>query len=94
MITINTLLAGGFITYLLVLISLYPPRFSDWDLLMRYHWGLGVGHFHAHQSASTSDCVSDQGEDSQDIQVPDMELQDLASGESLAQANNGGSDMG
>ena len=21
---------------------------------MRYHWGLGVGHFHAHHSASTS----------------------------------------
>jgi hypothetical protein len=25
-------------------------RFSDRDLLMRYHWGLGVGHLHSHQS--------------------------------------------
>ena len=24
-------------------------RFSERDILMRYHWGLGVGHFHAHQ---------------------------------------------
>ena len=92
-ITINTLLAGGFITYSLVLIPLYPPRFSDRDLLMRYHWGLGVGHFHAHQSASTSGCVSDLAEDTQDIQGPGMELQE-ASGESLTQANRRGSDMG
>jgi len=29
-------------------------RFSDQDLLMRYHWGEGVGHLHAHQSTSLS----------------------------------------
>ena len=29
-------------------------RFSDRDLLMRYHWGLGVGHLHAHCPESTS----------------------------------------
>ena len=33
-------------------------RFSDWDLLMRYHWGQGVGHLHVHQS--TSRCIPDQ----------------------------------
>ena len=60
---------------------------------MRYHWGLGVGHFHAHQSASTSSCVSDQAEDAPDIQVPDIELQE-ALGESLVQANDRDSDMG
>jgi hypothetical protein len=87
------LLAGRFITYSLILILLYPPRFSDRDLLMRYHWGLGVGHFHAHQSASTSGCVSDLAEDAQDIQVPDMEPQE-ALGETLAHANDRGSDMG
>ena len=81
-ITINTLLAGGFITCSLVLIQLYPPRFSDRDLLMHYHWGLGVGHFHVHQSASTSSCVSDLAEDAPDIQVPAIELQE-ALGESL-----------
>ena len=57
---------------------------------MRYHWGLGVGHFHAHQSASTSGCVSDPAENAQDIQFPDME----ALGVSPDQANDRGSDMG
>jgi hypothetical protein len=28
-------------------------RFSDRDLMMHYHWGLGVGHQHAHQATST-----------------------------------------
>ena len=60
---------------------------------MCYHWGLGVGHFHAHQSASTSRCVSDLAEGAQDIQVPDMEPQE-ALGETLAHANDRGSDMG
>jgi len=60
---------------------------------MCYHWGLGVGHFHAHQSASTLGCGSDPAEDAKDIQVPDMEPQE-ASGETLAQANNRGSDIG
>jgi hypothetical protein len=27
--------------------------FSDRDLMMCYHWGLGVGHQHAHQATST-----------------------------------------
>ena len=60
---------------------------------MRYHWGLGVGHFHAHQLASTSGCASNLAEDAQDIQVPDMELQEV-SVESLAQANDRASDVG
>ena len=60
---------------------------------MRYHWGLGVGHFHAHQPASTSGHVSDLAGDAQDFQVPDMELQE-ALRESLEQPNDRGSDMG
>ena len=61
---------------------------------MRYHWGLGVGHFHAHQSASTLGCISNLAEDAQDIQAPDMELQEALQ-EFPAQANDrGGSDMG
>ena len=57
---------------------------------MHYHWGLGVGHVHAHQSASTSGCDSNLAEDAQDI---DMELLE-ALRDSPAQANDGGSDMG
>lgn len=36
---------------------------------MHYHWGLGVGHIHAHQSASTSGCDSNLAEDAQDIDI-------------------------
>jgi hypothetical protein len=32
----------------------FIDRFSAPDLMMRYHWGLGVGHYHAHQPTSTS----------------------------------------
>jgi hypothetical protein len=60
---------------------------------MRYHWGLGVGHFYAHQPASTLGHASDMAGDAQDSQVPDMELQE-ASRESLEQPNDKGSDMG
>lgn len=57
---------------------------------MRYHWGLGVGHIHAHQSAYTSGCVSNLAEDAQDI---DAELPE-APRDSPAQVNDRGSDMG
>jgi hypothetical protein len=60
---------------------------------MRYHWGLGVGHFHVHQPAPTSGWVSHLTEDAEETQVPDLELQD-ALGESLTQANDRSSDMG
>lgn len=32
----------------------FIDRFSAPDLMMRYHWGLGVGHYHAHQPTSIS----------------------------------------
>jgi len=34
-------------------------RFSDRDALMQYHWGLGVGHLHAHGLTSTSSWIPD-----------------------------------
>ena len=41
-------------------------RFSDRDLLMRYHWGLGIGHLHAHRPASTSESrISDELRDTE-----------------------------
>ena len=30
-----------------------PLRFVDRDMLMRYHWGLAVGHVYAHHRSST-----------------------------------------
>jgi hypothetical protein len=29
-------------------------RFVDWDMVMRYHWGLGIGHVYSHHSGSGS----------------------------------------
>lgn len=37
-------------------------RFSERDLMMRYHWGLGVGHLYAHGPSSTSRC-DDESDD-------------------------------
>jgi L-alanine-DL-glutamate epimerase-like enolase superfamily enzyme len=34
---------------------MFEYRFSERDLLLRYHWGLGIGHIHAHQAAATSE---------------------------------------
>ena len=72
------------------------PKLSQQAAVMRYvdicDLPRFIGHFHAHQLASTSSYASDLAEDAQDIQVPDMELQE-ASVESLAQANDRASDM-
>lgn len=50
---------------------------------MRYHWGLGVGHYHAHQAAAK------QPENSQD-QAQDANLQDsvMESAEPQAEGNS------
>jgi len=45
-------------------------RFSDRDLLMCYHWGLGVGHFHAHQEFTST--VPDNQEAQEDIEDNDV----------------------
>jgi hypothetical protein len=45
---------------------------------MRYHWGLGVGHLHAHHSASTSAHIPDSGDtDAQDGGSADLEHPEL-----------------
>src|SRR5882762_1063693 len=59
-------------------------RFSERDLLMRYHWGLGVGHLHAHQPAGIPripeqpdavdarlhECDIEEGFDANNVDVP------------------------
>jgi hypothetical protein len=52
-------------------------RFSERDLMMRYYWGLGVGHFYVHQTAATTDCVLQIPEDTQ---APDSEQEELLGG--------------
>ena len=43
-------------------------RFSNQDLLMQYHFGLGVGHVHAHMFTSSYQSMS---MDAQDEPVPE-----------------------
>ena len=49
-------------------------RFSDCNILMCYHWGLGVGHFHAHQEFTST--VPDNQEAQEDIEDNDVYEED------------------
>src|SRR5215471_5906960 len=53
---------------------------------MRYHWGLGVGHLHAHQVAAKSG-AHNLHKSSQDIQT-ELEPSDYEAEESLGQNEN------
>lgn len=69
-ITISTMSLGTFCdSDTMIVILTLMPRFSARDLLMRYHWGLGVGHLHAHQPVTSDE--PDQFEVCQDN--PDLE---------------------
>ena len=39
---------------------------------MRYHWGLAIGHLHAHQAASTSSTVYTEPSEIEDGQYADL----------------------
>ena len=41
--------------------------------MMWYHWGLGVGHYHAHQPICTSRPITNEPEDDQDDQSSNKE---------------------
>jgi len=48
---------------------IFIHRFSAPDLMMRYNWGLGVGHYHAHQptpSPHTSQSITNEPRDIED----------------------------
>jgi hypothetical protein len=71
------------------------PRFSERDLLMWYHWGLGVGHFHVHQPVSSSVRMS-EGEGDQDFCLAECEIGDiwrLNENNVNEQTQNGNSDI-
>jgi hypothetical protein len=53
------------------------PSFSERDLIMRYHWGLGVGHVHAHRPAATTSHIP---EEVQGIHSPEHEPEETAGG--------------
>src|SRR5882757_5789806 len=36
-------------------------RFADRDMLMRYHWGLGIGHVYAHEAKLPQDSATPNG---------------------------------
>jgi hypothetical protein len=59
----------------------YICRFSARDLLMRFHYGLGVGHLHAHQSVASSrpgsiPQYSSPAEHEFDMEIGDTQTQD------------------
>jgi hypothetical protein len=58
--------------------SLY--RFSEQDLLMRYHWGLGVGHLHAHQSQPAATAGRVPEDDTWDVGSPEYEAEETLGG--------------
>jgi len=74
-ITISTMSLSTFCdSDTMIVILTLMPRFSARDLLMRYHWGLGVGHLHAHQPVTTSDYVGDEPDQFEVCQDdPDLE---------------------
>jgi hypothetical protein len=47
-------------------------RFPDRDMLMRFHWGLAVGHAYTHDSTLTEDVVGSE-DFSDDVSEPDTE---------------------
>ena len=57
------------------------PSFSDRDLLMRYHWGQGIGHRYAFTSMATSesDSIHGEAEEADNDQYPDLEDSEGAS---------------
>jgi hypothetical protein len=93
-ITIATTLAGKFNDYLrhnLMLTFKTKFRFSERDILMRYHWGQGVGHFHAHQPSGTSFHTSEE------LDAGDAELRECETEERLNEDDgdvDGNSDVG
>jgi len=61
-------------------------RFSERDLVMRYHWGLGVGHIYAHDALPSAKVVfpTDQYEDTRlddDDYVSDSQIEKPRPGE-------------
>lgn len=51
----------------------FVNRFVDRDMLMRYHWGLGVGHVHSHGLVGVPTTVEDETDGS----LKDLEHHDL-----------------
>jgi hypothetical protein len=62
----------------------FIDRFSAPDLMMRYHWGLGVGHYHAHQPTS----ISHHNITSRSNLEPDMEGTSYSSMGPLGDSND------
>jgi|SRR5882757_3617592 len=67
-------------------------RFADRDMLMRYHWGLGIGHVYAHeaklpQDSATPDGKADDTNMLDDEESADAQHQAVTLGEDFQDAN-------
>jgi hypothetical protein len=62
--------------------------------MMRYHWGLGIGHYHAHQATSTSCHATNEPGVDQDEQISNMKLDSSLAGEiSNVHPEDGGDEL-
>jgi hypothetical protein len=58
---------------------------------MRYHWGLGVGHLHAHQHSAISGRIPQ--EDDQEMELPEREAEERLDPLPETQAEHESSDV-
>ena len=81
--TVVILMIGGIITSTGAFLCKFSftdlnvvSRFADRDMLMRYHWGLGVGHVYAHESTTESvkETLQAPSRFEPDIVIPDCHI--------------------
>ena len=53
----------------------HETRFADRDMVIRYHWGIGVGHTYSHRArhdthAQSSPCSQDDAAEDQSLDTP------------------------
>ena len=78
------MLAGAFKLGVVILtLTLQILSFSDRDLLMRYHWGLGIGHCYARNPFESSS-TSDEPKDTENDQCADLESDSSSDTESAS----------
>jgi hypothetical protein len=77
----------------IALIDIDPPnRFVDRDMLMRYHWGLGVGHVYSHGQRAFATSTTTSTEDVNRDSATEMHSTDEAIPEVHEEDHDGSSD--
>jgi hypothetical protein len=64
-------------------------RFADCDMLMRYHWGLGIGHTYSHTKESTNPTTIEADEDEMAEEADEDEMAGDAGDNNSISGKNG-----